>query len=319
METIPIGKCFQTHTVHLDNENKPRSCVGCVNKAIMKNSSLHIHLVSDSTGETVHQVARAALAQFPDVQIIEHIWTLVRTPAHVETIASALNRSPGILLYSVVNPEIRKSIEKLCLENNTPGLSVLDPLMDLLSSVLGYRQNIRPGGQHKLDKAYFDRMAAVEFAVNHDDGLNMDRLKGAQILLVGVSRTSKTPTSMYLANRGYRVANYALVPDVDFPLHLVENAPDLFIVGLTTDAKRLSMVRRNRLQHMSDSQNDTYADRDIINEELKSARRLFSAQNWPVLDVSRRSIEETAAAILHLYANQREKQLNAQTPDEAPS
>ena len=112
--------------------------------------------------------------------------------------------------------------------------------MDMLSSVLGYRQNTQPGGQHKLDKAYFDRMAAVEFAVNHDDGLNMDKLKDAQILLVGVSRTSKTPTSMYLANRGYRVANYALVPNVDFPLHLLESTPDLFIVGLTTDAKRLS-------------------------------------------------------------------------------
>ena len=143
----------------------------------MAHSSLHIHLVSDSTGETVHQVARAALAQFPDVQVFEHIWTLVRTPAHVETIASALKRNPGILLFSVVDPEIRSSIEELCLESSIPGLSVLDPLMDMLSSVLGYRQNTRPGGQHKLDKAYFDRMAAVEFAVNHDDGLNMDRLK----------------------------------------------------------------------------------------------------------------------------------------------
>ena len=145
----------------------------------------------------------------------------------------------------------------------------------------------------------------------------MDRLKDAQILLVGVSRTSKTPTSMYLANRGYRVANYALVPNVDFPMHLVENTPDLFVVGLTTDAKRLSIVRRNRLQHMSDNQNDSYADLDIINEELKSARRLFSTYNWPVLDVSRRSIEETAAAILHLYANQREKKLSAKTLNEA--
>ena len=282
----------------------------------MAHSSLHIHLVSDSTGETVHQVARAALAQFPDVQISEHIWTLVRTPAHVETIASALTRNPGILLYSVVDPEIRRLIERLCSERKIPSLSVLDPLMDMLSSVLGYRQNTQPGGQHKLDKAYFDRMAAVEFAVNHDDGLNMDRLKDAQILLVGVSRTSKTPTSMYLANRGYRVANYALVPNVDFPLHLLENAPDLFVVGLTTDAKRLSMVRRNRLQHMSDSQNDTYADLDNINDELKSARRLFSGQNWPVLDVSRRSIEETAAAILHLYVNKREEKLNAEISDE---
>ena len=285
----------------------------------MAHSSLHIHLVSDSTGETVHQVARAALAQFPDVQVFEHIWTLVRTPAHVETIALALSRNPGILIYSVVNPEIRKSIEQLCSESNIPSLSVLDPLMDMLSSVLGYRQNTRPGGQHKLDKAYFDRMAAVEFAVNHDDGLNMDRLKDAQILLVGVSRTSKTPTSMYLANRGYRVANYALVPSVKFPLHLIENLPELFIVGLTTDAKRLSIVRRNRLQHMSNNQNETYADFDKINDELKSARRLFSAQSWPVLDVSRRSIEETAAAILHLYVNKREEKLNADISGEVPS
>ena len=283
----------------------------------MTHSSLHIHLVSDSTGETVHQVARAALAQFPDVQIFEHVWTLVRTPAHVDTIASALKRNPGILLYSVVNPEIRNSIEDLCLKNSIPSLSVLDPLMDMLSSVLGYRQNTQPGSQHKLDKAYFDRMAAVEFAVNHDDGLNMDRLKDAQILLVGVSRTSKTPTSMYLANRGYRVANYALVPNVDFPLHLLEDTPDLFVVGLTTDAKRLSMVRRNRLQHMSDVQNDTYADIDTINDELRSARLLFSRQNWPVLDVSRRSIEETAAAILHLFVNKREEKLNAKISDEA--
>ena len=282
----------------------------------MAHSSLDIHLVSDSTGETVHQVARAALAQFPNVQISEHIWTLVRTPAHVETISSALTRNPGILLYSVVDPEIRRLIERLCSESNIPSLSVLDPLMDMLSSVLGYRQNTQPGGQHKLDKAYFERMAAVEFAVNHDDGLNMDRLKDAQILLVGVSRTSKTPTSMYLANRGYRVANYALVPNVDFPLHLLENTPNLFVVGLTTDAKRLSMVRRNRLQHMSDSQNDTYADLNNINDELKSARRLFSGQNWPVLDVSRRSIEETAAAILHLYVNKREEELNTEISDE---
>ena len=285
----------------------------------MAHSSIHIHLVSDSTGETVHQVARAALAQFPDVHVSEHIWTLVRTPAHVETIASAVTRNPGILIYSVVNPEIRKSIEQLCSESNIPSLSVLDPLMNMLSSVLGYRQNSRPGSQHKLDKAYFDRMAAVEFAVNHDDGLNMDKLKDAQILLVGVSRTSKTPTSMYLANRGYRVANYALVPNVDFPLHLLEGSPDLFVVGLTTDAKRLSMVRRNRLQHMSDGQNETYANLDNISDELKSARRLFTTQKWPVLDVSRRSIEETAAAILHLYVNKREEKLNAEISEEASS
>ena len=148
----------------------------------MSQTSLHIHLVSDSTGETVHQVSRAALAQFPNVQTFEHVWTLVRTPAHIDTIASALIRNPGILLYSVVDPEIRKSIENLCVESNIPSLSILDPMIELLTSVLGYQQNTLPGGQHKLDKAYFERMAAVEFAVNHDDGLNMEKLKDAQII-----------------------------------------------------------------------------------------------------------------------------------------
>ena len=266
----------------------------------MVHSSLHIHLVSDSTGETVHQVARAALAQFPDVQIFEHIWTLVRTPAHVETIASALKRNPGILLYSVVDPEIRKSIEKLCSDNTIPSLSVLDPLMDMLSSVLGYRQNTRPGSQHKLDKAYFDRMAAVEFAVNHDDGLNMDRLKDAQILLVGVSRTSKTPTSMYLANRGYKAANYALMPQVPFPQHYLDGL-NLFVVGLTNDPKRLSQIRRTRQAAMMDKTNDSYADIEQITEEVRNARRLFNDNGWPVIDVTRRSVEETAAGILQYY------------------
>lgn len=269
-------------------------------------TSLHIHLVSDSTGETVHQIARAALAQFSHVKTSEHIWTLVRTPAHVQTIRSGLERNPGLLLYSVVDPKIRAEIEALCKDLNVPNLSVLDPLVDLLSTVLGYRQNSRPGGQHKLDKAYFERMAAVEFAVNHDDGLNMDSLQNAQILLVGVSRTSKTPTSMYLANRGYWVANYALAPAVPFPLEKIEQYSDLFIVGLTTDPKRLAHVRRNRLAHLSDKTNQNYADMEKISEELAEARRLFSKQGWPVLDVSRRSVEETAAAILHLYMNHKE-------------
>ena len=279
-------------------------------------TSIHIHLVSDSTGETVHQVARAALAQFSYVQPSEHIWTLVRTSAHVQTIRSGLERNPGIILYSIVDPKIREELEALCADLNVPNLSILDPLVDLFTTVLGYKQNSRPGGQHKLDRAYFERMAAVEFAVNHDDGLNMGSLQNAQILLVGVSRTSKTPTSMYLANRGYWVANYALVPGVPFPLQTIEQFPNLFIVGLTTDPKRLAHIRRNRLAHLTDRTNQTYADMENISDELSNARRLFSKQGWPVLDVSRRSVEETAAAILHLYMNQKETQANTEAPDQ---
>ncbi len=276
----------------------------------MPNRTLHLHLVSDSTGETVHQVARAALSQFSNVSTSEHIWTLVRTPAHVETIGLAIKRNPGILIYSVVDSEIRIQLEKISREAGIPGLSILDPLVTLLTSVLGHEISGRPGSQHKMDNAYFERMAAVEFAVNHDDGLNMERLAEAQILLVGVSRTSKTPTAMYLANRGYRVANYALVPHVTFPLKYVEDKTSLFIVGLATDAKRLLQVRRNRLEHLSDNANDGYADLDSINDELMTARKLFSSQGWPVLDVSRRSIEETAAAILHLHAHWTEEKLS---------
>ena len=271
-------------------------------------TSLHIHLISDSTGETVHQVTRAALAQFSNVQASEHIWTLVRTAAHLQTIRSGLERNPGIVLYSIVDSKIRVELEALCADLNIPNLSILDPLVDLFSTVLGYKQNSRPGGQHKLDRAYFERMAAVEFAVNHDDGLNMESLQNAQILLVGVSRTSKTPTSMYLANRGYWVANYALVPSVPFPIETIAKFPALFIVGLTTDPKRLAHVRRNRLAHLDDKSNQNYADTEKISEELSTARRLFSKQGWPVLDVSRRSVEETAAAILHLYMNHKEAQ-----------
>ncbi len=264
-------------------------------------TQLNVHLISDSTGETVHQIARASLAQFSQVQPSEFIWTLVRTTEHVKAISQSLHQNPGPVLYSVVDNDIRKQIEALCEENNVPAVAILDQVVDLLSDVLGHERNSRPGGQHRLDKAYFERMGAVEFAVNHDDGLNMDKLKDAQILIVGISRTSKTPTSMYLAHRGYRVANYALVPHVPFPIHHLEGLKDLLVVGLTTDAKRLARVRRSRLRHMAAHKNEHYADITSITKELAEARQLFTSHQWPILDVSNRSVEETAAAIIRLH------------------
>ena len=182
----------------------------------MSNAPLHLHLVSDSTGETVHQIARACLAQFPEVRATEHVWTLVRSDAHVEAVINGVDRNPGIMLMSIVNPDLRALIETRCDERHIPHISVLDPVVNMLGNLLGQPMQSRPGGQRQLDTAYFERMAAVEFAVRHDDGLNMNELGNADILLVGVSRTSKTPTSMYLAHRGYKVANYALVPNVQF-------------------------------------------------------------------------------------------------------
>ena len=261
---------------------------------------LHIHLVSDSTGETIHQAARAAIAQFQEAEITEHVWTLVRSADHVEIIERALEKKGGLLLLSVVNPEIRRLVERACVKYSIPHVSVLDPVVNLIGMVLGQSADQTPGAQHRLDDAYFKRMKAVEYAVNHDDGINIQDISRADILLVGVSRTSKTPTSMYLANRGYFVANYALVPHVPFPEEAVRDQ-NVFVVGLTSDVKRLSQIRRSRLNSMFDSHNDSYAKDEDIQEEIKQARRLFARNSWPVIDVTRRSVEETAASIIHLH------------------
>jgi len=266
----------------------------------MADTTLHIHLVSDSTGETVHQIARACVAQFPDVRTIEHVWTLVRSLNHVEAVFAGLERNPGILLMSVVDADLRAEFETRCTEKHIPHVSVLDPVVDLLGQFLGQPSRNRPGGQRKLDTAYFNRMAAVDFAVSHDDGLNMGDLHDADILLVGVSRTSKTPTSMYLAHRGYKVANYALVPDVPFPQHYIDGLK-LFIVGLTNDPKRLSVVRKTRQIAQSDEGNTSYTDLELISGEVRDARRLFARNKWPVIDITRRSVEETAAAVIQLH------------------
>ena len=186
-------------------------------------------------------------------------------------------------------------------------MSILDPVVNLLTTALGLAMTNLPGGQRRLDNAYFARMAAVGFAVSHDDGMNMGQLEQADILLVGVSRTSKTPTSMYLAHRGYKVANYALVPQVPFPLHYLDGL-NLLVVGLTNDPKRLSQIRRTRQMAMADTDNVTYVDVDQITEEVRYGRGFFPEQNWRVIDVTRRSVEETAAVVIQLHTNWQESQ-----------
>ena len=271
----------------------------------MARQELHIHLVSDSTGETVHQITRACLAQFPDADVTEHVWTLVRTDEHLELLFSGVMRNPGILLMSIIDNEMRDKIEMRCKKMGIPAVSVLDPVANLLATVLGQAQQNLPGGQRQINSAYFARVAAVDFAVSHDDGMNMGNLGEADILIVGISRTSKTPTSMYLAHRGYKVANYALVPGIDFPAHYLDGL-NLFIVGLTNDPKRLSAIRKTRQIAMLDNDNQTYANIDAIEEEARDARQLFNKSGWPVIDVTRRSVEETAAAIIQLHTNWRE-------------
>ena len=268
---------------------------------------IHIHLVSDSTGETVHQISRACLAQFPDVKTTEHVWTLVRSQQHLEVIFTSLERYPGILLMSILDTDLRSRIEEKCDALLVPHVSVLDPVVEFFGTVLGESSRNKPGGQRRLDGDYYRRIAAIDFAVSHDDGMNIGALEDADILLVGVSRSSKTPTSMYLAHRGYKVANYALVPRIPFPIHHLDGL-NILVVGLTNDPKRLSLIRRTRQIAMSDDANEGYADLEAITEEVRQARRLFTRNQWPVIDVTRRSIEETAAAIIQLHTTWNEGQ-----------
>lgn len=262
---------------------------------------LHLHLVSDATGETTHQLGRAAMAQFDQVQTIEHIWTLVRTEEHLAPVAEGIGKYGGVVLFSIADSQLRAKLEKICTSHAVPHVSVLDHAVHAVASVLGKPDREVTAGQHRMDKAYFDRISALDFAIAHDDGQGIASVGGADILLVGVSRSSKTPTSIYLAHRGYKVANYPLVPGVAMPLEDIPHET-MLVVGLIKDARRLSQIRRNRLYAMNESDNTEYADPEKVGEEVANARRLFTAQNWPMIDVTRRSVEETAAAIINLHS-----------------
>ncbi|CAI8447935.1 MAG: Putative pyruvate, phosphate dikinase regulatory protein [SAR116 cluster bacterium MED-G04] len=262
--------------------------------------TLHLHLVSDATGETTHQLARAALARFSNVRVIEHVWTLVRTEDHLASVHKAIETHGGVVFFSIAERELRSKLEDLCRMHNIPALSVLDHVIHTLSKVLGQPDEEIRGGQHRMDEAYFDRIEALDFTIQHDDGQGLSTVGNADILIVGVSRSSKTPTSIYLAHRGYKVANYPLVPGVPMPLDEMPMG-GLFTVGLIKDARRLVQIRRNRLLAMNERENSSYADMKTISDEINNARKLFTSQNWPVIDVSRRSVEETAAEIINLY------------------
>ena len=262
--------------------------------------TLHLHLVSDATGETTHQLARAALARFSNVRVIEHVWTLVRTEDLLASVHKAIETHGGVVFFSIAERELRSKLEDLCRMHNIPALSVLDHVIHTLSKVLGQPDEEIRGGQHRMDEAYFDRIEALDFTIQHDDGQGLSTVGNADILIVGVSRSSKTPTSIYLAHRGYKVANYPLVPGVPMPLDEMPMG-GLFTVGLIKDARRLVQIRRNRLLAMNERENSSYADMKTISDEINNARKLFTSQNWPVIDVSRRSVEETAAEIINLY------------------
>jgi regulator of PEP synthase PpsR (kinase-PPPase family) len=267
---------------------------------------LHLHLLSDSTGETLDIVAKACLAQFDNVDAVRHFWPMVRSEGHLDRVLEDIAQRPGLVLYTLVNPVIRRALEQTIRRRGIHAVSVLDPVIDALSAVTGEATKGRPGRQHALDAAYFARVDAIQFTIAHDDGISPENWEEADIVLAGVSRTSKTPTSIYLANRGYKVANVPLVLESPPPRSLFQLKHPL-VVGLTTNPERLIQIRRNRLLALNQAPETDYVDVDAVSAELSFARRIFADQAWPVIDVTRRSIEETALAIVKLCGDRHEQ------------
>ena len=265
---------------------------------------LHLHLLSDSTGETLENIAKAALAQYDDVETVRHFWPMVRTEAHLDRILQEIAQNSGLVIFTLVNAATRTSLETRCRALGLPAVAPLDPVNDALSALLGQQAKARPGRQHVLDAAYFARVDAIQFTIAHDDGLLHEDWEEADIVLAGVSRSSKTPTSIYLANRGFKVANIPVVIESPPPRELYVLKHPL-VVGLTTSADRLIQVRRNRLLSLNQTAETPYVDQEAVTREIAYARRMFADHGWPVIDVTRRSIEETAAAVIAL-ANERD-------------
>lgn len=270
----------------------------------------HLHLISDATGTTLLGLARACLAQFEGIEPVQKFWPLVRTSKQLERVIARIEANPGPVIFTLVDKQMRRRLRERCEELNIPCIAVLDPIIRGLSSYLGQHARGVPGLQHALDDAYFDRVEAIDYAMRHDDGKNYEGLQNADVILVGVSRTSKTPTSIYLARRGIKTANIPLVPGVNVPDEVFNHTRPLY-VGLTESPDRLIQIRRNRLKAGEEQKKvpeNEYIDEEKIEEEVRTARRLFSKKGWPVIDVTKRSVEETAAEIMSLVQQHQEKQ-----------
>ena len=268
----------------------------------------HLHLVSDATGETLITVARAAAAQYATVAPIEHIYPLVRTEKQLDRVIAEIETAPGIVLYTLLEETLTTRLEAKCREFGLPCLSILNPVLAMFQSYLGAESTRRVGAQHTLNAEYFKRIDALNYTMLHDDGQHTDDLEHADVVLTGVSRTSKTPTSIYLANRGVKTANVPLVPNMPVPPNL-ERLTAPLVVGLYASPERIVQIRQNRLLGLNAHRDDDlYVDRQAVAEEIAFSRKLCARHNWPIIDVTRRSIEETAAAVMALLADRRRQQ-----------
>ena len=270
-------------------------------------SMFHMHLVSDATGETLVAIAKAATVQYQNIRAIDHVHPLVRTQRQLKRVLSDIAQEPGIVLYTVVNKALADELETHCQQLKIPCLAVLQPIMQVFESYLGAPQTPTVAGQHVLDADYFRRIDAMNFTMAHDDGRLPENLSDADIVLLGISRTSKTPTSLYLAQRGYKTTNLPLVPQVPLPVELLE-PHNAFVVCLIANVDRIADVRRNRAVLMADRDLESYVDRDLISAEIAYTRKIAAQHSWPIIDVTRRSIEEAATMILKLLQDRKSGQ-----------
>lgn len=266
----------------------------------------HLHLVSDSTGETVASVARASMAQFNMSVAEEHVWSLMRTKGQLEKMIASLDTYPGMVMFTLVDHEMREHLRQACAKRGLPCVPILGHVIRELSNYLGEEATGSTGAQYELSEDYFARIDAINFALEHDDGQATWELEQADIVIVGPSRTSKSPTCVYLAYRGYKAANVPFVPGCPLPDNLTSLKQPL-VVGLTIGEERLIDIRTTRMAAMNQEATTDYVNEERVHEEIESSKRMFRAQGWPVIDVTRRSVEETATMMIQYRQRQVEK------------
>lgn len=273
----------------------------------MEDKVYDIHMVSDSTGETVSSVMRSVMSQFDNIEVEEHTWSLVRTEGQMQRVLDAITEKPGPVLYTIIDRDMQAVLIKHCRKLRLPCIAVLAKITKELSSHFGVEAKAKPGRQYELDEDYFEKVDAIHYTLAHDDGQEFDTLDEADIILVGASRTSKTPTSVYLSYRGLYVANVPFVKDVPLPESLFKVKGPM-VIGLVISPERLGQIRKSRLLSLNEERTTDYVDEQSIIEELRESRKIFSKNGWPIIDVTRKSVEETSANILQIYAKYMEKQ-----------
>lgn len=277
-----------------------------------KRRTIDLHLVSDATGETLISISKAVMAQYDGISAQEHMYMLVRSPRQLNRALKEIELNPGPILHTVVNPKLVGELERRGAELKVPVIPVLEGVIKVFDQYLGASHKPVISGQHAMDDSYFRRIEALNFTMEHDDGRLPANINDADIVLLGISRTSKTPTGIYLAQRGYKTTNVPLVPSLPFPEALLE-PHNAFVVCLIASPERISEVRQFRSQMLSDRELEAYIDRAQISEEISYSRRICARYGWPVIDVSRRSIEETAATILQLMHDREVEKANAKS------